>query len=131
MKKLIFSFICLFVSFISNAEFIDHVQVSLTKLTVFPEKFEAKVIIASGVLVVKTGEPPILHFSYDTFRSNTPDHIVLNSFPSEVESKALEHCNDGCYASVIGKFEYSKYNSPMDFIGFMDSVKKIVFWEKK
>jgi|TARA_B110000240_G_C13395979_1_gene408853 hypothetical protein len=106
----------------------DHTQISLIKLTISPEEYENHKIIVSGFLVTKEGELPKLYFNSDSYKSNAPDYIYINDFPKEKLTIALKNCVEGCSASIIGVFAFSKYNSPLDLIGFMDDVRKVVFW---
>lgn len=108
----------------------DRTNISLIKLSVYPDKYEGQKIIHSGFLVVKSNEVPMLYFSKDSYLSASSDYVVLNSIPEENMDEVQANCNDGCYASALGTFYYEKYNSPADFIGFVDDVSKIVLWDK-
>lgn len=108
----------------------DRTNISLIKLSVYPEKFEGQNIIHSGYLVVKANEVPMLYFSKDSYISASPDYVVLNNIPDRNMEEVVANCNEGCYASALGTFYYQKYNSPEDFIGFVDDVSKIVIWNK-
>lgn len=112
----------------ANSKF-DHTQISLFKLSIHPEKYERQKLIVSGFLVMEEKETPKLYFSRDSFSSNSPDYLVLNDFPEQSLGEAFHNCSKGCFASVIGTFEYSKYNSPYDLIGFVEKTQKVVFWK--
>lgn len=106
---------------------IKNTSVSMVKLIISPKKFEEKEIIVSGFLLVKHTQVPVLYFSKESFFSKSTDYIILNDFPEKSEVRAINECGEGCYVSVYGKYEYSKYASPDDIAGFLEDISLIDF----
>ncbi len=102
----------------------DFSPVSLIKLTVTPHKFEGKSILVSGYLVFSEGDPPSLYLNKDASLMHSSDYLVLDQIKNE--ELIFNKCKLGCFASFVGVFEYSKFNSPKSFIGVIEKISRSV-----
>lgn len=105
-------------------------KVSLIKLIIEPSEYEGHDIISSGFMIVASQQITKLYINKDAFYANSPDYLVVDGLPDENRTEIISSCQGGCFVSVLGTFEYSKFNSPVDLIGVIENTQKIVLWNE-
>lgn len=105
-------FILSFCSFAGN-------KISMIRLISDPELYDSSSIILKGYLEVPGSGAAKLFINKTAFDINGPEYLIVE-FGGEYAEWARK--SSGCYVSITGLFQYSKYNRPMDFIGVIEKV---------
>ena len=125
MKKILLVFFTLFLSANSLSVGVWS-EVSLIQLSIKPEEYEGKLVLASGYFVTSRGDPNMLYLSKDSHLSHSTDYLLVDKVN---DSNFIKECNTRCYAQIIGTFTRKQYGNP-GYIGGIVNVEKVIYLNK-
>ena len=100
-------------------------HVSLIKLSADPERFEERRLMLSGYLSAENGEQARLYLNEEAFLLNSPDYVGLDFRGGSEDVYRTALTLNGSYAVLSGVFQYTKFNSPLESIGYIDLINRI------
>lgn len=108
----------------TNGSSSNAIEVSLISLISNPSKFNGKLVSVTGVSSV-SNEYDAIYVSKDDYRYKINGNAICLDFNSSAVSRDKAYDLNGKYVNVEGIFRYEYNGDSYNFMGTIDSIKKI------